>query len=223
MPPKSSSKISKSINEGKSFFWHEYMKEVQQGNDRATAILGAVYLDEYLREYLESVLVEEKSLSDEIVGPEKPLGSFSARIRMAYALGLLSKEVYKDLNTIRNVRNVFAHGLYEASFSHPDIKAHCQTLVTPRQALPGVKDDPEPRGMYTMSVVLILQYLFLKNNDSEKPHSTVPDDTALIRYKIVSDDEQGSRSSLEVLLHDMDVRELAKRTLIVENARHWRC
>jgi hypothetical protein len=189
MPPKSPGKIIKSLNEGKSFFWTEYLKEVKQGNDRATAILGAVYLDEYLREYLESVLVEEKGLSDELFGAEKPLGSFSARIKMAYALGLLSKEIYKDLNTIRNVRNVFAHGLYEASFVHPDIKALCQTLVIPRQAFPAVKDDPEPRGMYTTSVIFILQYLFLKNNDSDKPHFTVPDDTALIRYSIVNNEE----------------------------------
>ena len=63
MPPKSSSKIIKSLNEGKSFFWQEYLKEIKQGNDRATAILGAVYLDEYLREYIESILVEEKSLA----------------------------------------------------------------------------------------------------------------------------------------------------------------
>jgi hypothetical protein len=30
MPRKSSSKIIKSLNEGKSFFWQEYLKEIQQ-------------------------------------------------------------------------------------------------------------------------------------------------------------------------------------------------
>jgi hypothetical protein len=117
MPRKSTSKILKSLNDGKSFFWQEYLKEIKQGNDRATAILGAVYLDEYLRGYIEGVLAEGNRLSDDLFGPEKPLGSFSARIKMAYALGLISKEIYSDLNTIRNVRNIFAHGLYEASFS----------------------------------------------------------------------------------------------------------
>lgn len=185
MPRKSPSKILKSINEGKSFFWTEYLKEIKQGNDRAIAILGPVYLDEYLREYLESVLVQKKGLPEEIFGPEKPLGSFSARIKMAYALGLLSEEIYEDLNTIRNVRNVFAHGLHETSFAHPDIRELCQTLVIPRLALFGLKDNPDPRGMYTMSVIFVLQYLFLKNNDSDKLRFAVPNDTELIKYKTV--------------------------------------
>jgi hypothetical protein len=63
--------------------------------------------------------------------------------------------------------------------------------VIPRQALPAVKDDPDPQRMYTASVIFILQYLFRKNNDSDKPRFTVPDDTALIGYKIVSDNAEG--------------------------------
>jgi hypothetical protein len=190
MPLKSAGKIIKDINQGKSFFWHEYLKEVQQGNDRAIAILGPVYLDEYLREYLESVLIAEKGFAEEIFGLEKPLGSFSARIKMAYALGLLSKEIYKDLNTIRNIRNIFAHGLHEASFEHADIKALCQSLIVPRQAIPAVKQNPEARGMYVVSVIQVLQYLFLKINNSDKQRFTVPDDIALIQYRIVGETEE---------------------------------
>ena len=52
MSPKNSGKIIKSVNEGKAWDWGELLSELKQGNDRATAILGGVFLDEQLRELL---------------------------------------------------------------------------------------------------------------------------------------------------------------------------
>ncbi len=56
------------------------------------------------------------------------LGSFSSKIRLAYAISLLGPLSYSDLLLINDIRNVFAHSLHRVSFSHPLIIKDCDRL-----------------------------------------------------------------------------------------------
>jgi DNA-binding MltR family transcriptional regulator len=50
-----------------------------------------------------------------------PLGSFSNKILMARALGIITNEIYQELEKIREIRNIFAHSNARQSFGlRPD-------------------------------------------------------------------------------------------------------
>jgi len=48
-------------------------------------------------------------------------GTFSAKLKLAYALGLIDTETYKDLQGIRDVRNAFAHPRGFLHFDSPEV------------------------------------------------------------------------------------------------------
>ena len=98
-------------------FIDEFLKE----GDRATAILGAALLDENLFQLLSRFLVDDKKQVDLLLDTEQPIGSFGARIRLAYCLGLITLNTFKALMIIKGIRNAFAHQLHGLSFSDPDI------------------------------------------------------------------------------------------------------
>jgi hypothetical protein len=51
--------------------------------------------------------------------PDRPLGSFGARITLAARLGLIEPAVEQALKTLRRVRNAFAHSATTASLHDP--------------------------------------------------------------------------------------------------------
>jgi hypothetical protein len=59
--------------------------------------------------------------------PEKggPLGSFAAKIRVAYAMGLFGPQTRDELDCIKAVRNAFAHGTLSLDFKTPQIMKIC--------------------------------------------------------------------------------------------------
>src|SRR5262249_47141854 len=57
------------------------------------------------------------------------LASFSSRIQVASALGLLTREQRANLDYIREIRNAFAHATKPIRFATPEIKAVCALLV----------------------------------------------------------------------------------------------
>ncbi|MGM4967818.1 MltR family transcriptional regulator [Tardiphaga sp. 1201_B9_N1_1] len=59
---------------------------------------------------------------------EAPLSSFSAKIKIGYALGLYGKIVRDDLDTIRTVRNAFAHSTVHLDFKTPAVSVVCNRL-----------------------------------------------------------------------------------------------
>jgi DNA-binding MltR family transcriptional regulator len=73
-------------------------------------------LDDHLGESITARLVSHSTVSKLITGFNAPLGTFSARITGALALGVISEDEYHDLEIIRVVRNHFAHQL-KASFA----------------------------------------------------------------------------------------------------------
>lgn len=68
---------------------------------------------------------DRKALAE---GPGTALGSFSARIALALALGLITDDDAKDLNIVRGIRNDFAHEP-GASFERNAIKDRCKNFA----------------------------------------------------------------------------------------------
>ncbi len=50
-----------------------------------------------------------KSMYEKLFGAFRPLNTFSSKIAMAYALSIINRDVYNELEKIRKIRNEFAH------------------------------------------------------------------------------------------------------------------
>jgi hypothetical protein len=99
---------------------------------QATALMGAAYLEQALSAYLRIVFRpmdddEEAQMFDG--GRNGILSTFSSKIRIAYALGLLHRNPYHAMLLINDIRNVFAHSLYRVTFRNKLIAEDCKKLA----------------------------------------------------------------------------------------------
>ena len=101
---------------------------LQHDSDRAAAIVCASLVETHLERALTSILKNNPEVASQLFRSSGPLGSFSAKIRLAYLMSLISDSFYRDLSTMKDVRNRFAHEIY-AAFDHPPIRDRCRNLV----------------------------------------------------------------------------------------------
>lgn len=105
-----------------------FAAEFQNEGDRAAAILAAALLDERLRQLLTTYLIDDSKEVALLLEQEQPLGSFGARIRAAYCLGLLDKDLFGLLSNIKKIRNAFAHQLHGLTFESSGVAQDCDVL-----------------------------------------------------------------------------------------------
>jgi hypothetical protein len=86
---------------------------------RGAVLVGVARVVAALERLLLSVLLPSPSRSDALFQPDRPLGSFGARISLAHRLGLIESPVERALHTLRQVRNAFAHSSESASLGDP--------------------------------------------------------------------------------------------------------
>jgi len=111
--------------------------EVYGTSDRASAVILGSVLESSLTTFLSRKLrpdlnrVQKKRLFDY----EGPLGTFSAKIILTYAMQLIGPLTQHDLDLIRTLRNGFAHSRRHADFDTPQVAEVCKHLKYPD--LPG--------------------------------------------------------------------------------------
>lgn len=118
----------------------DWQGELVTQSDRGVALITAAVVDELLRHLILKRMIEiseslQASLFDR---PQAPLSSFSAKIEIAFALGVIPEEAVAEFHLVRNVRNRFAHRFEALTFDHPEIArlvraAHKDTTLTIRQ------------------------------------------------------------------------------------------
>ena len=145
--------------------------ELNKETERGQALLVGAYLENLLGDLITTALVidsnEVKSL-DLFDGPVAPLGTFSARMRVAYSLGLLTKDEYDDIKLIKDIRNAFAHQLTGLSFTHEKIASRCQKLKA-------AKVDGQPSSMqecFNKASIRLMVDLILRIQARQRPGST---------------------------------------------------
>jgi mannitol operon repressor len=135
-----------------------FLREFQGESDRAAAVLGAAYIDRALEHILRRTLRGGQNLHDALLGTERPLGSLSARIKIAFALGLIAEDSYNDLEIIRKIRNDFAHEAHGFTFQRADVASRCRQLRLPlslTKGSPGGFETDNPRILFNQSVALL--------------------------------------------------------------------
>ncbi|MDN7848461.1 hypothetical protein DF047_04485 [Burkholderia cenocepacia] len=98
-------------------------------SDRGAAILAGSFLEHYLGVFLQSKTVDEK-VAEKLFGAMGPLATFSQRIAVAYAFGFIDKELYRNIELIRKIRNYFAHHPFEGTFESEEVKGKVLSLST---------------------------------------------------------------------------------------------
>lgn len=127
-----------------------FASRLAEESDRACGVLGAALLDARLEDLFRRKLQHEH---DELLGPSRPLGSFSARIRLASSLCWIDADTTSDLNTIRSIRNDFAHSFDHAlAFSDRSISDRCGNLLSATSYLDGIAECAKHNPNFSTAV-----------------------------------------------------------------------
>jgi hypothetical protein len=114
----------KNETEKRTLLLMHHMKQATGESDRGYVLFLAAQMDNYLRDVLESFLIEHKAVAELFEGPYAPFGSLSAKTKAAFVLGLITREEAALVDAVRKVRNIFAHEI-DASFDSEEVKKLC--------------------------------------------------------------------------------------------------
>jgi hypothetical protein len=92
---------------------YEWFKDVlrESGNNRALVLMGGTRLDLELEEAIKAKLFWNPEGQDNLFDPDRPLGTFSAKINLAHRLGIIDDGFHSAVQIVRRIRNDFAHSI----------------------------------------------------------------------------------------------------------------
>jgi len=106
----------------------DILADLKSQGDAATALLSAAYLEHTLEAIFKALFRNLNSEdSDRMFDGSAGgiLGTFAAKIRVAYAIRMIGEKQYNDLLLINDIRNVFGHSLHKVTFDHELVALDC--------------------------------------------------------------------------------------------------
>ena len=159
-----------------------FVSELQQESDRGLPLVGAALIDELLQETLRSFFIEggtSDRLLDEATDPcprSLPIEDVlctrpDRRLR-----------AHNEIETIRKIRNEFAHAKHGKSFNDDRIRSFCSNL---RSNMPRGFQTEDPRFSFLSAVVAVVLRLYYRPKwvaiERRQPKDWVPNDPTFWR------------------------------------------
>ena len=102
--------------------------EISKQTDRGAALIATAYLEERLGGAIKARLVPDTTIEGHFFKGIGPLASLSAKIDMGYLLGVYEQDVRRSLQTVKDIRNAFAHRPEPMDFKTQKIKDLCSNI-----------------------------------------------------------------------------------------------
>jgi hypothetical protein len=130
--------------------YQDMVKAYHNESDRAAAVLAGSFAEHFLGMYLRSFMRED--IDQDAMFSHGPLATFASRVKLAYAFGLINQQIRDDLNTVKDIRNYFAHTPAHTTFQNKEATNLCTRLST--------RDlNPKPRSQFLFAVGLAIGQL----------------------------------------------------------------
>lgn len=145
--------------------------EIKTESDTSSALVAAALVENALAHAIHEKLprFNEAGGASDLFAQSGPYGTFSLKIKAAYAMGIFEAAAFADLNKIRKTRNEFAHSPTPLSFDASAISSRCRTLATPdrhflyiyvTRQMEEVYAGREARGYYELTCQLLTSALY---------------------------------------------------------------
>jgi len=102
--------------------------EIETASPRTGTLVAASFVENHLEHLTRSRMKDDKKLLDKMFASSGVLGTFSAKINIGYLINIYSQPTWKELDTIRDIRNDFAHKL-DVSYDTQSVKDRCASLI----------------------------------------------------------------------------------------------
>jgi mannitol operon repressor len=135
----------------------DFLGDFNKESDRGAVLASAAYIDSLLAKTLKAFLIDNKSAADMVDEYPGALSTFSSRIQACNSMGLISDDEKNECNTIRKVRNSFAHHARK-SLADKDIESLCSCLTFIIVPKPG-EPKPNTRMRFQSSAVEMITRL----------------------------------------------------------------
>ena len=131
-----------------------FLDDLNRESERGAVLISVSYLERQLKEIVSAFLCDGEASERLLERFNAPLGTLAARAAAAVALGLLiSRREYRELETIRKIRNQFAHE-HRTRFSDQGIVDRCRNLAFSAEDYGDVVVDS--RGQFTTAAVALI-------------------------------------------------------------------
>lgn len=97
-------------------------------DERSLVLALGGFAEDALGDLIRAFMLPGEQANRLLNGFNAPIGTFSARIKTAFALGLITEGQHNDLDRLRKVRNIFAHGWKPTSLSDQNIASHVSAM-----------------------------------------------------------------------------------------------
>ncbi|MEO7494793.1 MAG: MltR family transcriptional regulator, partial [Massilia sp.] len=102
---------------------------LREESDRGCALFAVAYLDDALAKLLKTRFVDGPNMDEDLFGAQAPMSTFSSRIKIAFYLGKIEAHRKSNLDTLRKIRNYFAHHANVVNFHDQNIRDRCNNLI----------------------------------------------------------------------------------------------
>ncbi|HJS85198.1 MAG TPA: hypothetical protein VJ779_07030 [Acetobacteraceae bacterium] len=85
------------------------VKEIQEADDRAAAIVAAAFVEDYLTGAIKANVQRDDRLLKDLFKPDGIAGAFGAKISLGFLIGLYDATLRKELEWTAKISNRFAH------------------------------------------------------------------------------------------------------------------
>lgn len=129
--------------------WIRCATDLGKESDRGCVLIVCALLDDLLvllfkTMFRASSMPSKHDVDMLLTQPNAPLGSLATRSRMAFCLGVVSKETRMALDEIRRLRNQYAHEWASSSLSEEDLARLLQWVTPDEQTFMERILDPTP-------------------------------------------------------------------------------
>jgi DNA-binding MltR family transcriptional regulator len=111
--------------------FNEVFQSLKAESDRGCVLVVASMIEQILENYICRCLVPKVSSEDELLSRSgnKPISSFSAKINLAYRLGLIPREEHRIYHQLRELRNACAHNIDRQDFVANHFKDRTRNII----------------------------------------------------------------------------------------------
>jgi len=131
------------------------ISQLMKESDRGAVLVGVAYLDDLLIRLFKAKMRLTKTLSKDLFDSSGPLSTLSSRIKVAYCLGWIGPETFRDLDLLRKIRNDFAHLHKPITFEDPSVQSRCRELEMPKGFLPARLSRAKDQFIGTVSMLIL--------------------------------------------------------------------